>query len=374
MAKRDFYEILGVDKSASAQEIKKAYRKVAIKYHPDKNPDNKEAEEKFKEAAEAYEILSDPQKKQQYDQYGHQAFSGAGGMGGGHHMNMDDIFSAFGDIFGGHFSGGGFGGFGGGGGRSHAARGSNLRVKVKLNLEEISEGAEKKLKIKRATPAAGLTFKTCTVCKGAGQVTRVQNTILGQMRTASTCHNCSGSGKIVDKKPAGVGADGLERKEEVVSIKIPPGVVDGMQLRVSGKGNSAPMGGPAGDLFVLIEEIEHDDLKRDGENLHHDLYISIPDAVLGTNVEVPTVSGKARIKIDAGVQSGKILRLKSKGLPRLEGYGRGDILIHVNVWTPKNLSNSQRKLFEELKTQDEFNPAPGKNEKSFFDKMKDMFS
>ena len=373
MAKRDFYEILEVDKSASAQEIKKAYRKVAIKFHPDKNPDNKEAEEKFKEAAEAYEILSSPEKKQKYDQFGHQAFGGAasGGHGGGQHMNMDDIFSHFGDIFGGHFGGGGFSG---GGRRSQGTPGSNLRVKVSLTLEEIAEGVEKKIKIKRNVSAAGLSYKTCTVCGGNGQVARIQNTILGQMRTAATCHNCHGSGKIIDKKPAGVGADGLERKEEVVSIKIPAGVVDGMQLRVSGKGNSGPMGGPAGDLFVLIEEIESDELKRDGENLHFDLYISIPDAILGTQVEVPTISAKARIKIDAGVQSGKILRLKGKGLPRIEGYGRGDILVHINIWTPKNLSSEQKKTIENLRDQKEFAPEPGRNEKSFFDKMREMFS
>lgn len=374
MSKRDFYEVLGVSKGASESEIKKAYRKVAIKYHPDKNPDNKEAEDKFKEAAEAYEILSDPAKKQKYDQFGHQAFQGGfgGGGGGGHHMNMDDIFSAFGDIFGG--GGGGFGGFGGGGGQRHAQRGSNLRVKVKLTLEDIAEGVEKKIKVKRAVAAAGLTFKTCPVCKGAGQVTRVANTILGQMRTASTCDNCSGSGKIVDKKPAGVGSDGLERKEEVVSIKIPAGVVDGMQLRVSGKGNSAPMGGPAGDMFVLIEEIPHESLKRDGENLHFDLYVSFPDAVLGNSVEIPTVTGKARIKVEAGVQSGKILRLKGKGLPRIEGYGKGDLLVHINVWTPKNINGEQRKVMEQLQKEQNFTPNPGRNEKSFFEKMKEMFS
>ncbi len=373
MAKRDFYEILGLSKGASADEIKKAYRKIAIKYHPDKNPDDKEAEEKFKEAAEAYEVLSSPEKRQKYDQFGHQAFSQGGG-GGGHHMNMDDIFSNFGDIFGGAF--GGFGGFGGGGrgGGSHAARGTNLRVRVRLTLEEIAEGAEKKLKIKRSVAADGLTFKTCPVCHGQGQVQRVTNTILGQMRTASTCHNCHGSGKIVDKKPSGVGADGLERKEEVVSIKIPAGVVDGMQLRVQGKGNEGPMGGQPGDLIVLIEEASHESLKRDGDNLHYDLYISFPQAALGASVEVPTVTGKARLKVESGTQSGKILRLRGKGLPSIEGYGKGDLLIHINVWTPKNLSKEEKKTLEDLQDSDHFKPSPGKHDKSFFDKVKEMFA
>jgi molecular chaperone DnaJ len=379
MAKRDFYDILGVNKSASADEIKKAYRKVALKYHPDRNPDDKEAEEKFKEAAEAYEVLSNPEKRQKYDQFGHQAFApGAGGFGGGQNMNMDDIFSMFGDIFGGHFGGGGQGGFGGGfggfsGTQSRGARGSNLRVKVKLNLEEIANGVEKKIKIRRSVPADGVSFKTCPVCKGTGQVQRVTNTILGQMRTASTCHNCHGSGKVIGDRPAGVGSDGLKPKEEVISVKIPGGVVDGMQLRMQGKGNSGPMGGPAGDLIVLIEEIPHGQLTRDGENIHYELYVSFPDAVLGSAVEVPTISGKVRIKIDAGVQSGKILRLKGKGLPSVEGYGRGDQLIHINVWTPRNLSKEQQAMMENLRDDPNFTPQPGRGEKSFFDKVKEMF-
>jgi len=374
MAKRDYYEVLGLSKGSTADEIKKAYRKIAIKYHPDKNPGDKNAEEKFKEAAEAYEILSNAGKRQKYDQYGHQAFGqGAGGFGGGSHMNMEDIFSNFGDIFGGAF--GGFGGFSGGGrGGGHGARGSNLRIRVRMNLDEIADGAEKKLKIKRSVAAEGLTFKTCPVCHGSGQVQKVTNTILGQMRTASTCHNCQGSGKIVDKKPSGVGADGLERKEEVVSIKIPAGVVDGMQLRVQGKGNEGPMGGHPGDLIVLIEEAQHPSLKRDGDNLHYDLYVSFPDAALGASVEVPTVSGKARLKVDAGTQSGKILRLRGKGLPSIEGYGKGDLLIHINVWTPKNLSKDEKKTLEDLRSSEHFAPSPGKNDKSFFDKVKEMFA
>ena len=369
MAKRDYYEVLGVSKSASADEIKKAYRKLAIQYHPDKNPGDAEAEDKFKEAAEAYEVLSNAEKKQKYDQFGHQAFgAGGGGFGGG--MNMDDIFSHFGDIFG----GGGFGGFGGGGGRGGAARGANLRVRVKLSLEDIANGVEKKIKIRRAVPADGLTFKTCTVCNGSGQITRVQNTILGQMRTASACHGCNGSGKMIDKRPDGVGADGLERVDEVVSVKIPAGVQDGMQLRVGGKGNHGPVGGPAGDLIVSIEEEAHSELVREGQNLHYDLYVSFPDCALGTTVEIPTIQGKARMKIDAGTQSGKTLRLKGKGLPSVEGYGTGDLLVHVSVWTPKSVTSEEKAMLEKLQESANFQPNPGKSDKGFFDRVRDMFN
>ena len=369
MAKRDYYEVLGVNKQSSAEEIKKAYRKLAIQYHPDKNPDNKEAEEKFKEAAEAYEVLSTPDKRQKYDQFGHQAFGpGAGGAGGG--MNMDDIFSHFGDIFGDAF-GGAFGGFGGG--RGGAVRGSNLRVRVRLTLEEIATGVEKKIKIKRALPAAGVTFKTCDTCGGQGQVTRIQNTILGQMRTAAVCPNCQGSGKKVDQRPAGVGPDGLEKVEEVVSIRIPAGVQDGMQLRVAGKGNSAAGGGAAGDLIVAIEEEEHDSLKRDGQTLHFELFLSIPDAALGASVDVPTLQGKARVKIEPGTQSGKVLRLKGKGLPSVDSYGTGDLLIHVQVWTARSLSAEERSLLEKLRESKNFEPNPNALDKGFFDRIKDMF-
>ena len=365
--KRDFYEVLGVSKSSSSDEIKKAYRKLAIKYHPDKNPGDAVAEDKFKEAAEAYEILSNPEKKQKYDQFGHQAFGpGSGGQGG---MNMDDIFSHFGDIFG----GGGFGGFGGNS-RGGAARGANLRVRVKLNLSDIASGVEKKIKIRRAVPADGITFKTCTVCNGSGQISRVQNTILGQMRTASACNGCNGSGKMIDKRPAGVGADGLERVEEVVSVKIPPGVQDGMQLRVASKGNHGPGGSPAGDLIVSIEEEIHESLIREGQHLHFELYISFPDAALGSSVEIPSVTGKVRMKIDAGTQSGKTLRLKGKGLPSVEGYGIGDLLVHVSVWTPKSVTSKERSLLEDLKESKNFKPNPGKSDKGFFERVQDLFN
>ncbi|MEL4307621.1 molecular chaperone DnaJ [Joostella sp. CR20] len=377
--KEDYYEILGIDKSASAAEIKKAYRKKAIQYHPDKNPGDKEAENMFKKAAEAYEILSDPNKKQRYDQYGHAAFDGAGGFGGGSgHMNMDDIFSQFGDIFGGAFGGGGgfsgFGGFGGGGGRARV-KGSNLRIRVKLTLEEVANGVEKKVKVRRKVQASDVTYKTCPTCNGSGQTMRVTNTILGRMQTATTCSSCGGAGQIIDKRPADADAQGMIVKEETVSIKIPAGVVDGMQLKVTGKGNEAPGSNSiSGDLLVAIEEQEHDTLKREGDNLHFDLYVSIAEAVLGTSKEIDTVSGKVRIKLEEGIQSGKILRLKGKGIPSINGYGQGDLLVHINVWTPKTLNKEQREFFEKMLGDDNFNPTPEKSDKSFFEKVKDMFS
>jgi len=373
MAKQDYYEILKLDKSASAAEIKKAYRKKALKFHPDKNPDDKSAEEKFKQAAEAYEVLSDPDKKARYDQFGHQAFENGGGFGGGG-MNMDDIFSQFGDIFGGAFGGGG-GGFGGfGGQRQRVVKGSNLRIRVKLTLEEIANGVEKKIKVKRKKQAKGTTYKTCTTCNGAGQVTRVTNTILGRMQTAAPCNTCGGAGQTIDKKPYEADAQGLVVAEETVSIKIPAGVVDGMQLKVSGKGNEAPGNGVSGDLLVAIQEEEHATLQREGDNLHHDLYVSLPDAVLGTSKEIDTVTGKVRIKVEAGVQSGKILRLRGKGIPSINGYGKGDLLVHVNVWTPKTLSKQQKEFFESMREDEHFDPKPESTDKSFFEKVKDMFS
>ena len=368
--KKDFYEILGISKSASDAEIKKAYRKKALEFHPDKNPDNPAAEEQFKLAAEAYEVLSDPQKKAKYDQYGHQAFDGAGGFGGGHGgMNMDDIFSQFGDIF-----GGGFGGFGGGGGGPRRAKGSNMRIKVKLTLEEIANGVEKKVKVKRKVQAPGVTYKTCTTCNGQGQVMRVTNTILGRMQSASTCPSCGGSGQILDKKPNNADAQGMILEDETVSIKIPAGVVDGMQLKVSGKGNDAPGNSIPGDLIVVIEELEHEFLKREGENLHYDLYISFAEAVLGISKDIEAVNGKVRIKLEEGIQSGKILRLKGKGIPSINGYGSRDLLVHVNVWTPKTLTKEQKQFFENALNDDNFTPHPEKSDKSFFEKVKDMFS
>ncbi|KOY52543.1 molecular chaperone DnaJ [Polaribacter dokdonensis] len=377
MAKQDFYEILGISKSATQSEIKKAYRKMAIKYHPDKNPDDKTAEENFKKAAEAYEVLSDENKKARYDQYGHAAFDGpqgGGGFGGGG-MNMDDIFSQFGDIFGGGGFSGGFGGFGGGGQRQARVKGSNMRIRVKLTLEEIAKGIEKKVKVRRKIQADGVKYKTCDTCNGSGQVMRVTNTILGRMQTATTCTTCSGAGEIISSKPNGADAQGLVVKEETVSINIPAGVTEGVQLKVGGKGNEAPgKNSIAGDLLVLIEEIPHDKLKREGTNIHYDLYINFSEAVLGTSKEVETVTGKVKIKIDSGTQSGKILRLKGKGLPSIERYGTGDFLIHINVWTPQELNKEQREFFDRMSEDENFSPNPNTSDKSFFEKVKDMFS
>ncbi|MCV9388559.1 molecular chaperone DnaJ [Reichenbachiella ulvae] len=375
MAKRDYYEVLGLSKSATADEIKKAYRKMAIKYHPDKNPDDKEAEEKFKEAAEAYEVLSDANKKQRYDQFGHAGMGGAAGGGGfgGGGMSMDDIFSQFGDIFGGGGGGGFESFFGGGGGRQRRRKGTNLRIKLKLTLEDIAHGVEKKLKVNRLVAADGVTFRTCPQCQGSGQVQKVVNTMLGQMVSASTCPSCNGAGQTIDKKPPGVDSSGLTYKEEVISVKIPAGVVDGMQLSMSGKGNEAPGGGVPGDLLIVVEEKEDDTLKRDGNNIVYDLYLNFVDAALGTSVEVPTIDGKVKIKIDPGTQSGKILRLRGKGIKEINGYGKGDQLIHVNVWTPKALTKDEREKLESLRDSENFTPAPSKSDKGFFEKIKEFF-
>ncbi|MDP2061442.1 MAG: molecular chaperone DnaJ [Flavobacteriaceae bacterium] len=370
--KEDYYKILGIEKGASEAEIKKAYRKKAIEYHPDKNPGDKSAEEKFKKAAAAYEILSDPNKRAKYDQYGHAALDGSGGFSGGG-MNMEDIFSQFGDIFGGHF-GGAFSGFGGGGGGQRRMKGSNLRIRVKLTLEEIVNGVEKKIKVRRKAQAPGVRYTTCSTCNGSGQIFRVTNTILGRMQTASACHVCQGSGQTILSKPTDADAQGLKFVEETVSIQIPGGVSDGMQLKVSGKGNDAPGNGIPGDLIVLIEEVEHDLLKREGDNLHYDLYVSFSEAVLGVSKEIETVSGKVRIKLEPGIQSGKILRLKGKGVSNVNGYNKGDLLVHVNVWTPKELSKEQKDFFEKMLEDPNFIPKPEKNDKSFFEKVKDMFS
>lgn len=372
MAKRDFYEILGVERNASQDEIKKAYRKLAIKYHPDKNPDDKEAEEKFKEAAEAYEILSNPEKRQRYDRFGHAGMGGGAQGFSGSGMSMDDIFEQFGDIFGGGF--GGFGGFGGGRGRTSVRRGSNLRIKVKLSLADILNGSTKKIKVQKLVNAPGSEYGTCSTCNGSGGVTRIANTILGQMQTTSTCPSCGGSGKRLTKSAPGANADGLVRQEVVMDIDIPAGVEEGMQLSIRGKGNEGPMNGVPGDLLVVIEEVKHEHLERDGQNLHYQLFLNFADAALGTSIEVPTVEGKAKIKISPGTQSGKVLRLKGKGLPSVNAYGIGDILVHVNVWTPAQVSKEEKELLEKLRNSDNFRPQPDKNEKSFFSRMKEYFN
>jgi molecular chaperone DnaJ len=371
MSKRDYYEILGVSKTSTPEEIKKAYRQVAMKFHPDKNPGNKESEEKFKEAAEAYEVLSDQDKRAQYDRFGH-ARSGGGGFRG-QEMNMEDIFSQFGDIFGG---GSPFESFFGGGGGSRGGRrkGSNLRIKLKLTLEEIASGTEKKIKVNRLTRAEGVTFKNCSTCGGSGQVRKVVNTMLGQMVSAATCSACNGAGQTIDKRPPGVDSSGLTSKEDVISIKVPAGVTEGMQLSMSGKGNDAPGGGVPGDLLILIEEQEDKFLKRDGINVFYDLHISFIDAALGTSVEVPSIGGKVRIKVDPGTQSGKILRLRGKGIRDVNGYSTGDQLIHINVWTPKKLSSEEKSKLESLRDSSNFQPQPDSGDKGFFERMKEYFS
>ena len=385
MAKRDFYEVLGVSKSASESEIKKAYRQMALKYHPDKNPDDKEAEEKFKEAAEAYEVLSNPEKKARFDQYGHAGMGGAGNGGYGGGMNMDDIFSQFGDIFGG--GGNPFESFfGGGGGRGRSRtvnRGSNLRIKVKLTLEEVLNGVEKKIKVNKAiscntcggsgAQAGSSSFNTCGTCKGAGQVKRVTSSFLGQMQTITTCPTCNGEGQTIVNKCKACSGNGTQQSEEVISIQIPAGVAEGMQLNVQGIGNAAERGGIPGDLLVIIEEVEHPNLVRDGDHLIHDLYISFIDATLGTSVEIPTLDGKAKIKIDAGTQGGKVLRLKGKGLPSVNSHYKGDLLVNINVWTPQQLSSEEKKALEKLRESENFKPNPGKGDKSFFERMKEYF-
>lgn len=370
MAKRDYYEVLGVSKSAGADEIKKAYRKLAIKYHPDKNPDNKEAEDKFKEAAEAYEVLSNPEKKAQYDRFGHEGMRGQG-FGGGGGMNMEDIFSQFGDIFG-DMGGSPFESFFGGGRSSRQATGSNIRIKLRLTLEEISQGVEKKIKYRKKVVAPGVTFNNCSVCGGTGQVTRVTSTFLGQMRTTSPCSACGGSGKTIGSKPADADREGLIATEVTTTLNIPAGVSEGMQLSVSGKGNEIA-GGRSGDLIVVVEEIPHEHLSREGNNIVYELSVSFPTAALGGNIEVPTVDGKVRIKIEPGTQPGKILRLKGKGVPSLNGYGKGDQLIYVNVWTPQKLSSEEKDLLKKLEQSSNFQPNPDKSDKGFFERMREFF-
>ncbi|MDD3561786.1 MULTISPECIES: molecular chaperone DnaJ [Petrimonas] len=380
-AKRDYYEILEVPKTATAEEIKKAYRKKAIQYHPDKNPGDATAEEKFKEAAEAYEVLSDQNKRARYDQFGHAGVGGTasgGGFGGG--MSMEDIFSQFGDIFGGHF--GGFGGFGGFSRSSRRTnRGSDLRVKVKLNLKEILHGVEKKIKVKKYVACTscngngsenGTSVSTCSTCNGSGVVTRVQNTILGQMQTTTTCPTCNGEGRSITRRCTHCNGDGIVLDEEVISIKIPAGVEEGMQLSMSGKGNAARRGGVNGDLLILVEEEEHPDLIRDHNDVIYNLFISFPTAALGGTVEVPTIEGVAKVKIEPGTQPGKVLRLRNKGLPTVNGYGTGDELVNVNVYIPENLSDAEKKRVAELDKSPNFIPSKSAK-KSVFNKFRKMF-
>ena len=388
MAKRDYYEILGVGKGSSADEIKKSYRKVAMQYHPDRNPGDKAAEEKFKEAAEAYEILSDADKKAQYDRYGHAGVSGNGRGGGfqGGGMNMEDIFSQFGDVFGDDLFGSFFGGGSGrqrGGQRSRGVRGSNLRVKLKLTYEEIAKGVTKNIKVKKyvfCSTCGGSGAKdsgsvqNCSTCGGSGQVRKVQNTFLGQMQTVTTCPTCNGEGTTVTAKCGACRGEGRVYADENISIEIPAGVQEGMQLTLSGKGNAGERGGMQGDLIILIEEEQHKDLQREGLNVAYELYLSFSDVVFGTQVEVPTIDGRAKIKIPAGTQSGKIFRLKGKGFPAVNSYEKGDQLIHVSVWTPQNLTAEEKALMEKLGHSPNLKPQPDKNDKGFFDKIKDMFS
>ena len=381
MSKRDYYEVLGVSKGADKEEIKKSYRKMALKFHPDRNPGDKDAEEKFKEAAEAYDVLSNDDKRRKYDQFGHQAFSGSGGGGwSGGGMTVEDIFSSFGDIFGDSVFGG-FGGFGRGNTR-HVNKGGNIRVKIKLSLSEVLNGAEKKIKINKyvacnvcdGTGAQGSNgYTTCSTCNGAGRVTRIANTFLGQMQTTSACPSCGGEGRTIRSKCTTCHGEGIVKEDDVVTIKIPAGVTEGMQLTVTGKGHAARRGGVNGDLLVVVEEEKHEELIRDCNDLIYNLFVSIPEAILGTTVEVPIVDGKAKIKIEPGTQSGKILRLRGKGVPEINGYGRGDILVQVNVWIPTELTKEERKAMEKLLESPSFNPTGNNNEKSIFERMKDYF-
>jgi molecular chaperone DnaJ len=382
MAKRDFYEILGVSKGASADEIKKAYRKMALQYHPDRNPGDKAAEEKFKEAAEAYDVLSNEEKKARYDRFGHQGMGGASGGGPGG-MNMEDIFSQFGDIFG---QGSPFESFFGGGGgarreRGQGERGSNIRVKVKLNMEEIANGVKKKIKVKKHIICDGCggtgakdsnAYQTCNTCKGQGAVRKVTNTFLGQMATTATCPTCNGEGKIIINKCTKCRGEGRAYGEEVITIDIPAGVTDGVQLSMSGKGNAGIRGGYHGDLIISVEEVPHEELKRDGNNIVYELHLNFADAAMGTHIEVPTIDGRAKIKVPAGTQSGKIFRLAGKGVPSINSYGKGDQLVIVQVYTPTNFTKDEEALLEKIKNSENFSPDHQKKEKGkgFFDFFK----
>lgn len=383
--KRDYYEILAVAKNASEDEIKKAYRKVAMQYHPDRNPGDKQAEEKFKEAAEAYEVLSNSEKRAQYDRFGHAGVSGNNGRSGFNSggMNMEDIFNQFGDIFGESMFGNFFSSGRSQGGRSRGVKGSNLRIKLKMNYEEIAKGVTKKIKVKKYIPCntcngSGAkdknSIQTCSACGGNGQVKKVSNTFLGQMQTVATCPTCNGEGSTITAKCTACKGEGRVYGEEAVSLDIPAGVQGGMQLSLSGKGNAGERGGGFGDLIILIEEEPHKELQRDGLNIIYELHISFPDAVFGTQIEVPTIDGKAKLKIPAGTQSGKIFRLKGKGFPDVNSYRKGDELIYVNVWTPQHLSAEEKAMVEKLKHSPGFVPKPEKEDKNFFDKVKEMFS
>ena len=370
MNKRDYYEILGVSKNASSQEIKKAYRKLAIKYHPDKNPGNSAAEEKFKEAAEAYSVLSDDTKRQKYDQFGHQGIGGSGGFGGFGNMDMDDILKGFGfgDIFG--------GGFGSNRGRGERrVKGSNLRIKISLGLKDICEGVTKKIKVKKLIQADGVSYSTCPQCNGTGQISRMTNAFGIQMQTNTTCPRCKGIGKIITSKPSFSDENGMILKEDTTEIEIPAGVSEGMQLKIQGEGNEGPFDGINGDLIVLIEEKKHEELSRDGINIHYELYINISEAILGCKKQIPTINGRVQISIPKGVDNGKILRLQSKGIPDINyPNNKGDLLIHINVWTPKNVNSDQKKFFEQNIDSKEFTPKIDRNQQSFFEKIKDMFN
>ncbi|MBR4660431.1 MAG: molecular chaperone DnaJ [Bacteroidales bacterium] len=379
--KRDYYEVLGVDRGASADEIKKAYRKKAIQYHPDKNPGDKEAEEKFKEAAEAYDVLSDPQKKARYDQYGHAGMEGAGGFSGGG-FSMEDIFSHFGDIF----SGFGFGGFGGAGGSSRGGRrvhrGSDIRIRVKLSLQEIAHGVEKKVKITKTIPcptcngrgaASEADIQTCNRCHGTGVINSVRQTFLGQIQTQETCPDCGGEGRKIVRPCHDCNGSGLIKSSEEISFKIPAGVAEGMQLTVRGKGNAGRNNGVNGDLLVVIEEEDHPHLIREGNNLIYTLYLSIPDAALGCEAQVPGVDGNLKVKIDAGTQPGKMLRLRGKGLPDINGYGSGDLLVYVQVYIPSKLDKDDRAALEKMKDKENFKPSEDGEDKGFFERVRKMF-
>lgn len=386
MTKRDYYEVLGVSKSATPDEIKKAYRKKAMEFHPDRNPGNKEAEDKFKEAAEAYDVLSNPDKKSRYDQFGHAGLNGSAGAGGFDASDLGSIFEHFGNIFGGGF-GGGFsdifgGGFGSGRGRKVVRRGQDIRVNVKLTLEEIAKGVTKKIKIPKQVPCTECggtgakdksSISTCPTCKGTGQVVQQQRSMFGIIQQATVCPQCHGSGEIIKDKCTHCHGTGTVKGEEVVEIKIPAGVMHGMQLRERGKGNAAPNGGENGDLLVAINEIEHERFERDGNNLYLNYFISFPQAVMGAEVEIPLLEGKAKVKLHAGTQSGQVLRLQGKGLPEVNSYAVGDLIVNVNVWVPKSLTKEEKAMMEKLAESDNFSPAPSKKEKSFFSRVNKIF-